>query len=212
MRKADELGVSNIRFRQADILGLGALQERFHLIEAMGVLHHMENPMTGLQILAGLLEPQGFMRIGLYSRKARTYIEKARELIRSRGLLATPAGIRGARKMFFELAKDVSTDEWITKVVNSSDFYSLSNCRDLLFHVQETCYDLSEIASMLDRAGLRFLGFEPNARTLQQFRGLYSSAEDLADLGKWDEYENRFPDTFTGMYQFWCQKADSSFT
>lgn len=208
MRKAEELHIGNIRFRQADILGLGALQERFNLIEAVGVLHHMENPMEGLRILTGLLEPHGFMRIGLYSRKARTYIEKARELIRSRGLPDAAAGIRSARKMFFDLAKDGSPNDVISKVVKSSDFYSLSNCRDLLFHVQETCYDLGEIASMLDRAGLRFLGFELNPRTMQQFRERYPSSDDLADLQKWDAFENRYPDSFTAMYQFWCQRAD----
>ena len=36
---------------QADILDLAKLNKRFDIIESVGVLHHMENPMAGWKVL-----------------------------------------------------------------------------------------------------------------------------------------------------------------
>ena len=46
--KADELGLSNIKFGIGDILKLPDLDTRFDIIECSGVLHHMKNPAKGL--------------------------------------------------------------------------------------------------------------------------------------------------------------------
>ena len=40
------------------------------------------------------------------------------------------------------------------------------------------------------------------------FKDLYGDEADTFDLGLWDEFESRHPDTFAGMYQFWCQKGE----
>ena len=40
------------------------------------------------------------------------------------------------------------------------DFYSTSECRDLLFHVQEHRLTLGQIESFLAESGLHFIGFE----------------------------------------------------
>lgn len=36
--------------------------------------------------------------------------------------------------------------------------------------------------------------------------GCFPRDESLADLQKWDAAEARYPETFLGMYQVWCQK------
>ncbi|HKU69501.1 MAG TPA: tetratricopeptide repeat protein, partial [Burkholderiales bacterium] len=56
-RMAMKLGVTNIEFRQGDILGLGRLPDRFDMISSRGVLHHMRDPQAGLRVLAQLLRP-----------------------------------------------------------------------------------------------------------------------------------------------------------
>jgi len=96
-RKTLELGLRNIEYRQADVLALGSLPERFALIECSGVLHHLEDPLAGWQVLVTLLEPAGLMRIGLYSELGRRHVARARELIAAEGCDATPAGIRRLR-------------------------------------------------------------------------------------------------------------------
>ena len=78
-RKTNELGHSNIEYIQADILELYNLDREFDIIESVGVLHHMDEPMAGWRTLVGLLKPGGLMRIGLYSELARQHIVKIRE-------------------------------------------------------------------------------------------------------------------------------------
>ena len=69
-RKTLELGIKNIEYMQADILDLGLLEQKFHIIESCGVLHHMDNPMEGWKTLVGCLREGGLMRIALYSELA----------------------------------------------------------------------------------------------------------------------------------------------
>lgn len=201
-RKADELGIENIEFAHADILRMATLPDRYHVIESVGVLHHMENLQQGLDVLAGLLHKNGLMNIGLYSEIARRDIAGLQARLREMGLDATPGDIRQARQTIL-----TSDTEACRRIARLADFYSISGCRDLLFHVQEHCYRLPEISSMLERAGLRFLGFGWTDRRVPNHY-LQMNPDDtlMTDLEKWDAFEQQYPDTFLGMYVFWCQK------
>ena len=53
-----------------------------------------------------------------------------------------------------------SDDPLLAAASRRADFYSLSGCRDLLFHVQEHRLNLPEIAAFIADAGLAFLGFD----------------------------------------------------
>jgi 2-polyprenyl-3-methyl-5-hydroxy-6-metoxy-1,4-benzoquinol methylase len=203
-RKTAELGVANIAYRQADLLALGSLGERFHLVEASGVLHHLEDPLAGWRVLAGLVEPGGFMRIGLYSERGRQHLVHARQFIAAHGFDATPAGIRAARAAI----RAATQDELLARVARNEDFFSLSGCRDMLFHVQEKCFSLPEIAAMIDSLGLGFLGFEfpDSGITVSRYRARFPADALMRNLDNWHRYEQDNPDSFARMYQFWVRK------
>ena len=74
-RKTEESGFKNIEFLHADILQLRNLNRKFDVIECVGTLHHMKDPLKGLKILLDLLEPHGFLKLGLYSEIARQNIK-----------------------------------------------------------------------------------------------------------------------------------------
>ncbi len=194
-RKTLELGLENIEYRQADILALEGLEERFDLIECSGVLHHLQDPLAGWRVLAGLRKPGGLMRVGLYSELGRSAVARARALIAARGFAPDAEGIRACRAA-------IRNDASLAQIARNEDFYSMSGCRDLLFHVHERRFNLLQIRSMLDELGLRFLGFEfpDSGATLGRYRARYS--ED-SNLGNWHDFEQEFPDTFARMYQFW---------
>jgi 2-polyprenyl-3-methyl-5-hydroxy-6-metoxy-1,4-benzoquinol methylase len=193
LRKTRELGVSNVEYRQADILALSALEERYDVIECSGVLHHMEDPYEGWRVLRGLLKPGGRMRVGLYSELGRRAVVRARELIASQGYKPDAEGIRACRAALRSRAE-------FRNLVRNEDFYSMSGCRDLLFHVQEHRFTLPQIEAMLARLNLRFLGFElADSQTLARYRARFG--EDT--LANWHRFEEEFPDTFSRMYQFW---------
>ena len=201
-RKAQAAGCNNIEFIQADILDLGAMDREFDLIICTGVLHHMADPLAGWQVLRELLAPTGMMRISLYSAYARRIVRAAREQIDAGEDSTDPDKIREVRRRMLE---DTEARDF-APLLTSDDFYSMSGCRDLLFHVQEHQFTLPRIEEALVRLGLRFCGFEPpDASLLQFFSRANPGPEALLDLGLWDRFEQANPDIFAGMYQFWCE-------
>ncbi len=52
----------------------------------------------------------------------------------------------------------MNPDNPIRKIIKSSDFFSLSECRDLLFHVQEHRLTLPQIAQFIDENGSEISG------------------------------------------------------
>ena len=199
-RRARESGLANLEFAQADILELGRLEERFDVIQCSGVLHHLQDPMAGWRVLTGLLAPGGKMKVALYSELARRSVAAARQLIAEREFGADPKGMRAARAAILALPGDHPA----RPVAGSIDFYSLSGCRDLLFHAREHRYTLTRIAAMLGDLGLEFLGFEfEYAAARLQYVGEFPLDPAATSLANWAEFETRHPDTFAAMYQFW---------
>jgi len=205
LRKTNELGLSNIEYAQADIMELGNLERQFDLIESVGVLHHLGDPLDGWRVLVNLLKPDGLMKIGLYSETARKCVVDGRSIIAGKGYTTSPEDIRRCRQEFVAMAED--GNEEITKVIGYSDFFSLSECRDLLFHVQEHRFTLPQIKEALKSLNLKFLGFEMQDQgMLKKFNASYPKKGYQTSLSLWDKFELTNPDTFIGMYQFWCQK------
>jgi tetratricopeptide (TPR) repeat protein/SAM-dependent methyltransferase len=197
-----ELGIANIEYAQADILELGTIERRFDVIEAAGVLHHLADPSAGWRVLLSLLRPNGLMFIGLYSRRARQAVRLAREFIAQRRIGTSAADIRRCRQELLAL----DDDDPLKEITRFGDFHTISNCRDLLFHVQEHQFDIPDIRAFLAASGLTFIGFLLDPAVQQQYRQRFPHDPALTDLDGWDAFEADNPLTFTGMYQFWVQK------
>src|SRR3546814_3829382 len=77
------------------------------------------------------------MRIALYSRRARVLVREAHALIAERGWQGDD-GIRALRAHILALPPEAP----LARLTESDDFWSLSGCRDLLFHVLEHQFDV----------------------------------------------------------------------
>ena len=201
IRKANELKINNIDFIQGDILDLKSIDRKFDIIESVGVLHHMDNPFKGWEILTSCLNNDSLMLIGLYSEKARRHIIQIKNKINKLKLQSNYKNIIKFRKDLIEN----NSDQW-NLIKSSPDFYTVSGVRDLLFHVQEHRFTISKIKEYLDKLGLIFLGFEDKL-VKESFKSNYTNKDDLYNLDKWEEYEKSNPRIFAGMYQFWCMKS-----
>jgi SAM-dependent methyltransferase len=207
-RQTHSLGLANTEYAQADILRLGSIPRRFDLIEAVGVLHHLEDPFRGWRALLQTLRPKGLIQIGLYSRFARTHVQAARGLIAERGYRAIPDDIRRFRREIMDHEHPGFADSAILhRVTQAEDFFTMSECRDLLFHVQEHQLTLPQIAGFVDDNALTFIGFDVNAATQALYRARFPADAEMKDVATWHLFERENPDTFVGMYQFWVQKA-----
>lgn len=192
-RKIREAGLRNVEFAQADILKLGAIDRKFDRIEAVGVLHHLAEPTTGWRILLSLLRPGGEMRLGLYNEggAARRSIVKARALVAERGYRSTVDDIRKCRQEIFS----DNDGRWKT-IISTADFYSMSGVRDLLFHVMEHQFTITQISEFLAQHGLSFLGFEAEPQVIQLFERQFSPAA-MADIQQWQAFEMANPLAFS---------------
>ena len=102
-------------------------------------------PARGLAALNSKLKPGGYIKLGLYSKLARQKVSKARDLIKRLGIQSTPDGIRDFRKQIFN--DDQHELKNISNFVNV--FYSLSECRDLCFHVQDHQFTTRTLEELL---------------------------------------------------------------
>jgi hypothetical protein len=67
---------------------------------------------------------------------------------------------------------------------------------------------IPSIQAFIADHSLRFIGFEFEPAAAQRYRNQFAaSGWSLTDLNRWHEVETKFPDTFSGMYHFWVQKA-----
>jgi SAM-dependent methyltransferase len=182
-------------------LRLGSLSRDFDVIEAAGVLHHLEDPFAGWRALAARLRRRGFMYVGLYSALGRQRLAAAHAFIAERGYLGTPEDIRRFRQDLI-----VSELEAPLRLFWQMDFFNVSGCRDLFFHVQEHQLELAQIKAFLDDSGLEFLGFVLEAQKLQKFYGRFPAESSARDLDLWQTFERENPDFFASMYHMWLRK------
>jgi SAM-dependent methyltransferase/tetratricopeptide (TPR) repeat protein len=194
-------GLTNVAFAHADIMNLGTLGRQFDFIDSSGVLHHLGDPWQGWRILLSLLRPGGAMQVGLYSEAARRNVVAIRALIAERGYRSVPDDIRRCRE---EIA--ASADPLLKSAATWDDFFTTSECRDLLFHVQEHRTTLPEIKGFLAANGIEFAGFFLEPVTRQKFAARFPDPAAMLDLDRWHEFESEDPTAFAGMYRFSIRK------
>ena len=194
--------MDNVEFRKMDLLDVAALDETFDIIECSGVLHHMQDPAKGLSVLNKQLKIGGYIKLGLYSDIARKDIVIARNQIKQLGLKSTADGIRSFRqKALTGVFKEL---EYLLSFRGS--FYSLSECRDLCFHVQELRFTTRLIQQFLAAEGLIFCGFMIPEAIRKNYQQQFPADPDMTSLENWGDFETQNPSTFRGMYQFWAYK------
>lgn len=183
-RMAEQLGISNVRFGQADLLELPRTNERFDHVEAVGVLHHLDDPRRGYRAVAALAAAGATVRIGVYSRLGRGVVRAAHEHLVARGI----SDVRSARRAIAALPASHPA----SVLTGWEDFATASGARDLLLHPVERPYSLPELASALEDSGLTFAGFDPSP----------DGAPASTDLRAWERFEHAHPRSFATMYRF----------
>jgi hypothetical protein len=92
-------------------------------------------------------------------------------------------------------------------ILRFNDFYSMSECRDLVFHTQEHRMTLPAIKAFLAEERLQLLGLEIDRATARSYAARFPADTAMTDLDCWHVFEQDNPSTFQSMYVFWVQKA-----
>ena len=199
IRKSNELNLKNINFLQGNILDLCNLNEKFDIVQSSGVIHHMKDPFEGCEALLKCLKPSGLLKLSVYSKIARRNIINLQNQAKLKDI-HTHEVLRNFRK---ELIDNDINENFIMKW---SDFYNSSEFKDLICHEQEHTFTIKKIKELIKFFNLKFCGFQNSNFLHEKFIKHHNSSKNLYNLDHWEEFETIFPDTFSCMYQFWCQK------
>ncbi len=200
--QAEAQGASNLRHMCGDLLEVDRLPGQFDIIESTGVLVCVADPAAALAALVSKLRPGGLLFLALYSEEARRDVVAARERIAAEGIPDTPAGMREFRKALME-GPDIPLK---ADLLASPGFYSLSTCRDFLFHRVEHRFTLEQVGALLAANGLQLRDWDLPPGVQTRFLGRFGPAADVLNLGQWAVFERENPRTFRGMYRFWSQR------
>jgi ubiquinone/menaquinone biosynthesis C-methylase UbiE len=190
-RMARKLDIDNIRFLQADLLQLPAMGLHFHHIDCTGVLHHLRDQQAAWQSVTAALHPGGTIYVGVYSKVARLPVTYLRARIAREGVPSTPAAMRAFRA---QLLREPGSSALIDPLCG--DLFSLSMFRDLLFHVHEHHYTLTELEKRATECGLWLLGYEVPSG----LRGQVTLPPSPPTFAQWRALEMQYTGTIRMFY------------
>ncbi len=203
-RKAEEINIENIKWLQGDILGLDNYEKKYDAIECCGVLHHMESPKKGFDILSNKLNPNGIIKIALYSKSFRELLLPAKSFLNELNLSNNINDIRFARDVMSK-----NNEESFSFIRRLPDFYTTSEFIDLLMHEQELDFTIEGLKELYEEK-FEFLGFVHGDRNVFQIQNFYKNKfpEDLYmnNIDNWKKIEKLDDTVFGGMYQFYLFK------
>ncbi|NER33453.1 MAG: class I SAM-dependent methyltransferase [Oscillatoria sp. SIO1A7] len=185
-------GATRAEFHHLSIYDVGQLQGEFDLINCVGVLHHLPDPIRGIKALASKLAPGGIMHIFVYAELGRWEIRLMQEAIAllqgdKRGDYED--GVKVGRELFASLPENnrlVQYEQRRWSMENQRD----ASFADMYVHPQEIDYNIETLFELIDASGLEFLGFsDPNYWDLQRLVGkapdLIERAENLSDIQRY---------------------------
>jgi ubiquinone/menaquinone biosynthesis C-methylase UbiE len=201
-QKRDEYNIQNLEFICGDISNLPALNMKFSLIECIGVLHHLQDPLKGCRAILSALEKGGIAKIGLYSTYARTPIADLANLASKNEIPYAPSNLERIRNLSIQNYKYKRTRE----IVNSQDFFSRSGCMDLLFNPLEKTFTTRDIHSFIRTLNCEFAGFEKEEQNKSPGFRKFNEHSNMDSLfGAWELFETLNPNFFSEMYLFWLK-------
>ncbi|MDJ0682735.1 MAG: class I SAM-dependent methyltransferase [Xenococcaceae cyanobacterium MO_167.B52] len=176
-----------VTFKQLRLEEASQLSGEFDLINSVGVLHHLPDPITGIQELAKKLASGGIFHIFVYAELGRweiTLMQKAIALLQGNKRGDYKDGVKVGRDIFANLP------EKNRLLKQEKERWALENHRDEAFadmyvHPQEIDYNIETLFQLIDASGLEFVGFSnPQYWNLERLIGnsneLISRAKNLS--------------------------------
>lgn len=159
--RCQKSGADRAEFHHLSLYDVDQIPGEFHLINCVGVLHHLPDPIRGIQALAKKLAPGGLMHIFVYAELGRWEIKLMQEAI---------ALFQGDKKGDYKDGVQVGRQIFASLPANNrlvkreQERWSLENQRDECFadmyvHPQEIDYNIETLFELIDASGLEFLGF-----------------------------------------------------
>jgi SAM-dependent methyltransferase len=151
--------LKNIRFVSGSLIELSALDlGRFDYIDCCGVLHHLDDPETGLKTLTGALDDTGGMGLMVYAELGRTGVYHVQDALRLLSADDPPgARLHVARSLLAGLPETnwLKRNPWVADHLHGDD----AGLFDLLLHSRDRAYRVPEVFALAAAAGLSIAAF-----------------------------------------------------
>jgi 2-polyprenyl-3-methyl-5-hydroxy-6-metoxy-1,4-benzoquinol methylase len=200
--KASEHNVQNVDFKMEDFSILEKLPKAYDIIYVMNALNHQQDPVKVLQSFWNNLKPAGLMKIGLASKMALQKTQAIYQAIQAFNISDSRESILDFR----DRAADFLPEEMLKSFTARPAYYSFPTYRDMFFRPALHQFTLLEIEEILAQLRLRFEGFDLPASVLRQYAEKFPDDAEMSSLKNWHQFEQEYPETFTGLYRFWCRK------
>ncbi|BAZ05879.1 class I SAM-dependent methyltransferase [Calothrix sp. NIES-3974] len=169
-------GADRVEFQQLSLFDVEQLPGEFDLINCVGVLHHTDDPVRGIQALGRKLAPGGIFHIFVYGELGRWEVrlmQKAIALLQGDQRGDYRDGVEIGRKIFASLPENNrirKRDQERWSLENHRD----ENFADMYVHPQEIDYNIDTLFELIDASGLEFVGFSnPGFWNLERLIGKY---------------------------------------
>lgn len=177
-------GADGVEFRHLSLYDVGQLEGEFDFINCVGVLHHLPEPVRGIQALAGKLAPGGILHIFVYAELGRwgvSLMQRAIALLQGDRRGDYRDGVEVGRKIFASLPENNRLVKY------EKEHWAFENQRDECFadmyvHPQEVDYNIETLFELIDASGLEFLGF--SNREYWNLERLLDKAPELVERAR----------------------------
>ena len=183
-KRCQSSGADRVEFHHLSIYDVDKIPGEFELINCVGVLHHLPDPIRGIEALAKKLAPGGLMHIFVYGELGRWEIQlmqKAIALLQGNKKGDYRDGVQVGRQIFASLPENNRI------VKREKERWAMENQRDECFadmyvHPQETDYNIDTLFALIEASGLDFVGF--SNPSFWQLETLLEKAPELIERAK----------------------------
>ncbi|MFN7415876.1 MAG: class I SAM-dependent methyltransferase [Dolichospermum sp.] len=183
-KRCQSSGADRVEFHHLSIYDVDKIPGEFELINCVGVLHHLPDPIRGIEALAKKLAPGGLMHIFVYGELGRWEIQlmqKAIALLQGNKKGDYRDGVQVGRQIFASLPENNRI------VKREKERWAMENQRDECFadmyvHPQETDYNIDTLFALIEASGLDFVGF--SNPSFWQLENLLEKAPELIERAK----------------------------
>ena len=163
--RAQVRGLTSLRFHTGSLLDLPAMGiGPFDYIDCCGVLHHLDDPDSGLRALAAVLGPAGGMGLMVYGALGRTGVYPMQDMLRAIAPEQQPPEqrIKTARRLLGALPKTnwFARNPFVGDHIQGGD----AGLYDLLLHARDRAYRVDQFDALVQGSGLRIVRFVEPAR------------------------------------------------
>ena len=145
--------IRNLQVHQMDVESVRDLGASFDQVVCTGVLHHLADPVKGLNALRSVLRPGGAMQLMVYAPYGRAGIYMLQEFCRALGIEANGREIRDLACALGALPAGHPLQGLLSK---ARDFGNESALADALLNPQDRAYSVPQFLELIEKGGLTF--------------------------------------------------------